>query len=153
MTVEISPSAEIPPAIRLQSFSTSVSASVVVGPAVISSVTAHIVGSLDPGIIITSGPTSVTISGKHITGFEDILTYVDQGQSDKTQTPKSVSGIENMPVGQTLFNLNQDKKQSLDRQFLITVTLNDNSTESFVVKQTVLNDLESMTAFMGSYFS
>jgi hypothetical protein len=158
MAVEISPDEELPSVLRLKDFSATVSATIAEGEeggeesATIVSVTAQLVGSSDPGIVITPGSTSVTISGKHITGFQDILTYVDKGQSDKTQAPKSVSGIENMPAGQNLFDLNQDKKQSLDRQFLITVTLDDDSAQSFTLKQTVINDLESMRSFMGSYF-
>jgi hypothetical protein len=157
MAVEISPDEELPSVLRLKDFSTTISAAIVEGEEggeseTITSVTAQLVGSADPGIVITPGPTSVTISGKHVTGFQDILTYVDKGQSDKTQTPKSVTGIENMPAGQNLFDLNQDKKQSLDRQFLIIVTLDDDSVQSFTLKQTVINDLESMRSFMGGYF-
>jgi len=158
MAVEISPDEELPSVLRLKDFSATVSATITEGEeggeesATIVSVTAQLVGSSDPGIIIIPGSTSVTISGKHITGFQDILTYVDKGQSDKTQAPKIVSGIENMPAGQNLFDLNQDKKQSLDRQFLITVILDDDSVQSFTLKQTVINDLESMRSFMGSYF-
>ena len=166
MAVEISPADELPSVTRLRDFSATISASIVEegggeegegeGPpaptVTIVSVTAEIVGGSDPGIVITPGSTSVTISGKHLSGFQDILTYVDKGQSDKTQTPKSVTGIENMPAGQNLFDLNQDKKQSLDRQFLITVTLDDDSAQSFTLKQTVLNDLESIKSFMGNYF-
>ncbi len=160
MAVEISPVDELPSVTRLRDFSSTVSASISEGgegegetPAVtIVSVTAQLVGASDTGIIITPGTTSVTISGKHLSGFQDILTYVDKGQSDKTQAPKTVTGIENMPIGQNLFDLNQDKKQSLDRQFLITVKLSDDSSQTFTLKQTVLNDLESIRSFMGSYF-
>lgn len=153
MPVEITPNDELPSVIRLKNFSATVSASITEeeGGQIVS-VTAQLVGSDDPGISISSGSTSVTISGKHVSGFSDILTYVDKGQSDKTQTPKTVTGIENMPAGQNLFDLNQDKKQSLDRQYLITVTLDDDSTQTFTIKQTVQNDLESIRSFMGSYF-
>lgn len=160
MPVEITPNDQLPSVVRLQSFSTTVSASVVSGgegggeeeSATVISVTAEMVGGKDPGINITAGESSVTISGKHVSGFSDILTYVDKGQSDKTQTPKTVVGIENMPPGQNLFDLNQDKKQSLDREFIITVNLSDETSTSFTLKQTVQNDLESIKSFMGSYF-
>jgi len=157
VAIEILPEEELPAVTRLKEFTAVVSAVISEGEegggsSSIVSVSASIVGSPDPGLRITPGETSVTISGKHITGFEDILTYVDKGQSDLTQTPKKAVGIQNMPNGQTLFDLKQDGKQQLERQFAITVTLSDNSVQTFTLKQIVQNDLESIRSFMGSYF-
>jgi hypothetical protein len=168
MAISLSPE-ELTSVVRLKNFSVTVTASVVTEeppeseappesgggeePLVtVVAVTAELVGDPDSGIVVTPGETSVTISGRHITGFVDKLTYVDDGQSDKTQTPKTAIGIQNMPQGQNLFNLDQDPKKSLERQFKIIVTLSDDSTETAVLTQTVENDLDSIKDFMGSYF-
>jgi hypothetical protein len=167
MAISLSPE-ELDPVIRLKNFSVTVTASVIAEettetegseegggeePVVtVVAVTAELVGDPDSGIVVTPGETSVTISGRHVTGFVDKLTYVDDGQSDKTQTPKTAIGIQNMPQGQNLFNLDQDPKKSLERQFKIIVTLSDDSTETAVLTQTVENDLDSIKDFMGSYF-
>jgi hypothetical protein len=155
MAISISPE-ELLSVVRLKDFSLTISASVSSEEegesATVVSVNAEVVGFSDPGIVITPGETSVIISGKHITGFTDILTYVDSGQSDKTQIPKKAIGIQNMPAGQNMFDLNQDTKKSLEREFRIVVKLSDDSEEFVIMKQTVENDLDSITNFMGSYY-
>jgi hypothetical protein len=153
MALEISPNDRLPDVVRLTDFSTTVTASFTEGESTtIVSVSAELAQGVDSGLRFTPGTDSVTISGKHVSGFTDILTYVDKGQSDKTQAPKKATGIENMPAGQTLFDLNQDRNQKIDRTFKIIVKLSDDSQQIFNLTQTVQNDLESIRAFMGSYF-
>jgi hypothetical protein len=142
----------VPPAIRGKDFSVSVSVAV---PGTISSMTVSLIGGPEPITINVSG-SSISLSGKYLSGWQDIFTYVEAGESDKTDTPKTAIDISNMPPDKNLYDLDQDKKQSIIRQYSVTVVYDDE--ETFVeetatanLDHEVFNDLEAMRQFMANY--
>jgi len=121
----------------------------------ITSITAELIGEPEP-ITVTTNTSSITIDGKYLSGFEDIFTYVPPGESNRTTSPDVVVGVENVPDGQSLYNLNQDQKQLILREYDVTVVYRNNTTsavttESTVLTHVVFNDLEAIRSFMANY--
>jgi len=121
----------------------------------ITSITATLTGEPEP-ITVTTTTSSITIDGRYLSGFEDVLTFVPPGESNKTTSPSVVTGFNNVPDGQNLYNLDQDQKQLILREYDVTVIYtNDNTseetTENTVLTHEVLNDLEAVRSFMANY--
>ena len=141
------------PAIRNTDFNFTVNVS---APGDITSIDVVLTGEPEP-INISIASSSFTVSGQYLTGFTDTLTYVSEGSSDLIEDPTSVVGIENMPADKALFDLDQDRKQSLTRSYTVTVKYTDDETMSTATSQStlnhvVLNDLEGIRSFMANYF-
>jgi hypothetical protein len=142
----------VPPATRGKNFSVSVS---VTAPGTISSMTVSLIGGSEPITISASG-SNISLSGKYLSGWQDVFTYVEAGESDKTDTPKTAIDIPNMPPDKNLYDLDQDKKQSIIRQYSVTVVYDDpdtfmQETATATLDHEVFNDLEAMREFMANY--
>jgi hypothetical protein len=121
----------------------------------IQSITAVLIGEQDP-IEVATDTSSITIEGSYLSGFEDLLTYVPPGESDRTTDPITAVGFNNLPGGQNLYNLDQDQKQFIFREYDVTVvytndTTLEETTENVVLTHEVLNDLEAVRSFMSNY--
>jgi len=143
--------------IRNQSFSQTVTVSV---PAreeetfTVTDIQIQLIGDQEPITISVSEPT-ISFSGTYLSGFEDVFTFVPPGQSNKTTTPID-SNISDLPEGQDLFNLNQDQKHFIPREYDVTVTYVEDTTQTVTVENLILthevfNDLEAMRSFMANY--
>jgi hypothetical protein len=111
-----------------------------------------LLGTSEPGLIITPGTTSVTIIGKFADPFLDVFKYVSKGSSDKIEDATVVVGVVNVPPSKELFDLSQDTKLFELKTYRITVTYDDTETEEFAVTQKILNDLEGIRSFMDTYY-
>lgn len=141
-----------PPAVRGKDFSVSLSVS---APGSVSSIEASLIGFPEP-ITINAGGSNLSLSGKYLSGWQDVFTYVEAGESDKTDTPKTAIDIANMPPDKNLYDLNQDKKHSIIRQYSVTVVYEDEETSmeqtaTVTLDHEVFNDLEAMRQFMANY--
>lgn len=145
---------ELPVAIRGKDVNETVSISV---PGTISSLTVELSGDYEQeAIVLEVGESSFTITGKYLAGWEDVFTYVEANESDKTDTPKTAIDIPNMPPDKNLYDLNQDKKQSIFVDYNVTVVYEDEETmEEATLEGTLThqvdNDLEAMRSFMDNY--
>lgn len=145
---------ELPVAIRGKDVNESVGVSV---PGTISSISVVPSGDYEQeAIVLEVSNTGFTITGKYIAGWEDVFTYVEANESDKTDTPKTAIDIPNMPLGKNLYDLNQDKKQSIFVDYNVTVvfvnseTMAEETLEATLTHQ-VDNDLGAMADFMANY--
>jgi hypothetical protein len=142
----------IPTAIRGRTVNQTVDVSV---PGSINKITVELVGEQDE-IEISTSNSGFTIKGKYVSGWTDIFTYVEAGESDKTDTPKTAIDIPNMPPDKNLYDLNQDKKQSIFRDYNVSVEYEDETTfekvsASASISHQVDNDLDAMKDFMANY--
>lgn len=155
MAIVLNPVSEFAPVIRDVDFSTTVSASGDAGEIIIS-VSAELVGEpIEPFVTIVNSTSSSTLSGKFKNGFVDVFQYVSKGSSTTIENPTVIIGQENVPPDQDLFDLNQDKKQFINRTISITVEYEDMGapeTVSTTLTQPVYNNLDAVKNFMGSYF-
>lgn len=155
MAIVIDPVSNLPAVTRDVNFSNTISASGDAGENIIS-VTASLVGDpLEPTVSFNNAATSSTLSGQFKNGFTDIFQYVSKGSSTAVETPTVVVGQENVPPDQDLFDLNQDKNQSINRIIAVTVEYDDMGTPGTFTSnltQPVFNNLDAMKNFMGSYF-
>lgn len=150
-TITFSPE-ELPVAIRGRPVNQSVGISV---PGSISELTVTLEGEQDEIVIETSG-SGFTIKGKYISGWVDVFTYVEAGESDQTDTPKTAIDIPNMPPDKNLYDLNQDKKQSIFRDYKVTVVFENEETMAEETLEATLthqvdNDLDAMKDYMANY--
>ena len=119
-------------------------------------------------INITNNNSSFTLSGSYLGAFRDVFTYTDAGETNKTQTPKTAIGLENLPPEQNLFEFKQDRRQSVDIRYDVTVTYTvtiqnttiggfGNSyttysgTEYLTFTHTVIQNLEAVRRVMQNY--
>jgi len=114
----------------------------------------QLIGEEEPITITVSVPT-ISFSGTYLSGWEDVFTYVPTGESDKTTTPIN-SNISDLPPGQDLFNLDQDQKHFVTREYDVTVTYVGSLTQTETVENVTLthevfNDLEAIRSFMANY--
>jgi hypothetical protein len=145
---------ELPVAIRGKDVNETVTVSV---PGTISSLSVVLSGEYEQeAIVLEISNTGFTITGKYIAGWQDVFTYVEANESDQTDTPKTAIDIPNMPPDKNLYDLNQDKKQSIFVDYNVTVVYEDEETfqeetlEGTLTHQ-VDNDLEAMRLFMDNY--
>jgi len=113
-----------------------------------------LLGEQDP-ITITIDEPVITLNGTYLSGWNDIFTYVPTDESDRTTDPIT-STLNNLPDGQNLYNLDQDQKHFITRQYEVTVTymgsLNqEETTETVNLNHEVFNSLESIRSFMANY--
>lgn len=151
MAIEVLPN-PIPIATRGKEFSTTLT---ITAPGPISSSSATLIGDQDE-IKIDANKGSITISGKYVSGWQDIFTYVEAGESDKTDTPKTAIDIPNMPRGKNLYDLAQDQKLSIFRDYEISIVYTDpttflETTETIKATHEVQNDLDAMNKYMADY--
>lgn len=145
---------ELPVAIRGKDVNETVSVSV---PGTISSLTVVLSGEYEQeAIVLEVADSSFTITGKYLAGWEDVFTYVEANESDQTDTPKTAIDIPNMPPDKNLYDLNQDKKQSIFVDYIVTVVFeNEETFEEETLEATLThqvdNDLEAMRLFMDNY--
>jgi hypothetical protein len=145
---------ELPVAIRGKAVNETVGISV---PGTISSISITLSGEYEQkDIVIQTSNSSFTITGKYLAGWQDVFTYVEANESDKTDTPKTAIDIPNMPLGKNLYDLNQDKKQSIFVDYTVTVvfvnpeTMAEETLTATLTHQ-VDNDLGAMADFMANY--
>lgn len=143
---------ELPVAFRGRNINETVAVSV---PGTILEITVTLEGDQDEIVIETSN-SGFTITGKYISGWQDIFTYVEAGESDQTETPKTAVDIANMPPDKNLYNLDQDQKQSIFRNYRVAVvfeneeTFTEETLEATLTHQ-VDNDLDAIKDFMANY--
>jgi hypothetical protein len=145
---------ELPVAIRGKDVNESVSVSV---PGAISSLTVALSGEYEQSaIVLDVSPGGFTITGKYVAGWEDVFTFVEANESDQTDTPKTAIDIPNVPPDKNLYDLNQDKKQSIFVNYIVTVIFTNEETSmeetlGATLTHQVDNDLEAMRFFMDNY--
>jgi hypothetical protein len=145
---------ELPVAIRGKDINETVGVSV---PGTVSSISVALSGEYEQkDIVLQTSSSGFTIAGKYLAGWQDVFTYVEANKSDKTDTPKTAIDIPNMPLGKNLYDLNQDKKQSIFVDYTVTVVFVNSETmaeETLTATLThqVDNDLDAMTDFMANY--
>jgi hypothetical protein len=120
----------------------------------ITNISVVLIGEQD-SITITIDEPTIDFEGTYLSGWDDVFTYVPPGESDKTTTPINAT-IDELPDGQDLYNLNQDQKQFIARNYDVTVTYigsvsQEETTETETLTHEVFNDLESIRAFMSNY--
>jgi hypothetical protein len=118
---------------------------------IIQSVTATIDIS-EPGVSITSATNSVSIIGTYKDPFEDYLTYIERGSSNLIESPKVAKGISNLPPNKDFYELSQDQRRLFTRTYTVLVQTNL-STSQFTVTHDILNNLDGITTFVGSYYN
>jgi hypothetical protein len=109
---------------------------------------------------VVSGTNSASLSGTYSAGFTDNFSYVKKGSSDLQETPIIAVGVENVPKVKEMFKLtNQDLKNSIDRQFKVTVEYRElesgsykYKSKTFIVSQKINNTLEAIRKFISDYF-
>lgn len=114
----------------------------------------QLLGDEEPIDITVSVPT-INFDGTYFSGWDDVFTYVPPGESDKTVDPVSVN-LTNLPDGQDLYDLDQDQKHFVSRDYSVTVTYTTDSTgaestETVTLTHEVFNDLEAIRSFMANY--
>jgi hypothetical protein len=148
MTLDPTP---LPPATRQQQFEQPVSVSV---EGTILQLDVVLLGNQDEIEIVTNS-NGFVIKGRYVSGWEDVFTYVEAGESDLTDTPKTAIDISNMPPDKNLYDLDQDTKQSIFREYTLTIKYADETaaeiTEVVDFTHEVQNDLEAMRSFMANY--
>lgn len=98
----------------------------------------------------------INFDGTYISGWEDLFTFVPPGESNKTTDPTTVVGTADLPDGQDLFDLDQDQKHFIFREYEVTVDYQDDMTSEIITETGILvhevfNDLEAIRAFMANY--
>lgn len=145
---------ELPVAIRGKDVNESVSVTV---PGTISSLTVVLSGEYEQSeIVLDVSSGGFTITGKYVAGWEDVFTFVEADESDQTDTPKTAIDIPNVPPDKNLYDLNQDKKQSIFVDYVVTVVFENEETMmeetlGATLTHQVDNDLEAMRLFMDNY--
>lgn len=114
----------------------------------------QLLGDEEPIDVTVSVPT-INFDGTYFSGWDDVFTYVPPGESDKTVEPTSTD-LANLPDGQGLFNLDQDQKHFIPRDYSVTATYTADSTgaestETATLTHEVFNDLEAIRSFMANY--
>jgi len=114
----------------------------------------ELLGDEEPISITVSEPT-INFNGTYLSGWDDVFTYVPPGESNKTTTPTDAT-IDELPEGQDLFNLDQDQKHFIPRDYDVTVTYvgdttQTETTENVTLTHEVFNDLEAIRSFMANY--
>lgn len=120
----------------------------------ITSISVVLLGDDEPITITVSEPT-ITFDGTYLSGWDDVFTYVPPGESNKTTTPIEET-IDELPDGQDLYDLDQDQKHFISRNYDVTVTYvgsvsQEETTETETLAHEVFNDLESIRSFMANY--
>jgi len=119
----------------------------------VTAITAELLGDDEPINITISVPT-INFAGTYFSGWDDVFTFVPPGESDKTVEPTSTD-LANLPDGQGLFNLDQDQKHFIPRDYSVTVTytgtLSGENTETTTLTHEVFNDLEAIRSFIANY--
>jgi hypothetical protein len=120
----------------------------------ITSISVVLIGEQDPITIAVDEPT-INFEGTYLSGWDDVFTYVPPGESNKTTTPTNAT-IDELPDGQDLYNLNQDQKQFIARNYDVTATYigsvsQEEITETETLTHEVFNDIESIRSFMANY--
>lgn len=118
---------------------------------ILQSVTATIDTS-EPGVRITSATNSVSIVGTYVDPFLDFFTYIERGSSNLIETPKIARGASNLPPNKDFYELEQDQRSLSTRTYTITVSTSL-ATNNFTVTHNIINDLDSITTFVGSYYN
>jgi hypothetical protein len=145
---------ELPVAIRGKEVNESVTVTV---PGSISELTVQLISEFEQEeIVLNTSSSGFTITGKYVAGWEDVFTYVEAGESDQTDTPKTAIDIPNMPPDKNLYDLNQDKKQSIFVDYKVTVVFENEETMAEETLEATLthqvdNDLDAMKDFMANY--
>jgi len=111
----------------------------------------------DPDTVgVTIDDENIIFDGTYVSGWDDLFTFVPPGESNKTTDPTTVVGAADLPSGQDLFDLDQDQKHFIFREYEVTVdyqndTTSEIITETGILVHEVFNDLEAIRAFMANY--
>lgn len=120
----------------------------------ITNIQIELLGDEEPITIEVNEPT-IDFEGTYLSGWVDVFTHVPAGESNKTTDPIDTD-ISDLPEGQDLFNLDQDQKHFIPRDYDVTVTYvgdttQTETTESVTLTHEVFNDLEAIRSFMANY--
>lgn len=150
MPITIDPEETLTEVVRGESFTATITA--IADEEEIENVTAILQGDAEPQIIITPKETSVDISGEYLDPFLDIFTFVEKGSSNLIETPKEVVGLSNLPPNKDFFDLDQDTRNIVTKTFTVIVTYDGGNIEEFTITQDLLNTLDAIKDFVGSYY-
>ena len=67
-------------------------------------------------------------------------------------TPITVVSEDNVPEDKIFFTLSQDTSASVNRTYIVTVTFNETSTETFTVTHTINNEFDAIKTFVDTYY-
>lgn len=120
----------------------------------VTDIAVQLLGDPDPIDVTVSVPT-INFDGTYFSGWNDVFTYVPPGESNRTVDPTSTN-LANLPDGQDLYDLDQDQKHFIPRNYSVTVTYTADSTgaestETETLTHEVFNDLEAIRSFMANY--
>ena len=107
--------------------------------------------------------TQCQANGVYVTPFTDTFQYVTRGRSTNYETAKTVVGTTFLPRDQDFFDLDQDLRDKVTKQYRVTVNYTNSKADGntsnsydksfiFVVEQDIINDIERMRVFVQQYY-
>ena len=107
--------------------------------------------------------TQCQANGVYVTPFSDTFQYVTRGRSTNYETAKTVVGTTFLPRDQDFFDLDQDLRDKVTKQYRVTVNYTNSKPDGntsnsyansfiFVVEQDIINDIERMRVFVQQYY-
>ena len=102
-------------------------------------------------------------NGVYVTPFSDIFQYVNRGRSTNYESAKSIVGTTLLPRDQDFFDLVQDLREKVTKEYKVTVNYTNTAPSGnaslaysnsfvFVVEQDIINDIERMRVFVQQYY-
>lgn len=109
------------------------------------------------------GSNQCQANGVYVTPFTDSFQYVNIGRSTNYESAKTVIGTTLLPKDQDFFDLDQDLREKVTKEYRVTVNYTntnpggntDNSYSNsfvFVVEQDIINDFDRMRVFVQQYY-
>ncbi len=107
--------------------------------------------------------TQCQANGVYVTPFIDTFQFVTIGRSTNYESAKSVVGTTFLPRDQDFFDLDQDLREKITKQYRVTVNYTNSKPDGntsnsyansfiFVVEQDVINDFDRMRVFVQQYY-
>ena len=109
------------------------------------------------------GSNQCQANGVYVTPFTDSFQYVNIGRSTNYENAKTVIGTTFLPKDQDFFDLDQDLRDKVTKQYRVTVNYTNTSPSGnvsqaysnsfvFVVEQDIINDFDRMRVFVQQYY-
>ena len=160
MSVTISPT-KLPDVDPDEFFSTTITASGANGSISITNTDIIAISSNTLNVLLANGTTSCTANGAYLSPFRNVFKYVKTDLSDKSDIPKLAVGRSVLPANQEFYNLDQDPRQSITKEYQVIVrfTNSANALNTFSntitsdVDQIVKNDYNTIYNFVKDYYA
>ena len=133
--VSISPT-KLPDVFPDQQFSQIITSSGSNGSISISNTTIEVISANTKAVFLANSfffgltATQCLANGQYVTPFTDTFQFVDRGESAPNyDTPKTIIGTTLMPKDQDYFDLDQDLREKVTKEYKVTVNLYEHSTK------------------------